>query len=209
MPLPHTLKITEIFSSFQGEGLRQGEPTLFIRLTGCNLKCDFCDTKYAWKGGENLSIDEIIKKIKKEQKEFPASWVCITGGEPLIQDLKALTEELKKMGMNIQIETNATQYQDLNVDWYTVSPKPPDYFFQPEYTKLAKEVKLVVTQELSMEIIQRLRNEFSEKIPLILQPESNEKWSIDKGMMLLKESLKKGLRTIKISVQLHNIYDIK
>jgi len=209
MPLPHTLKITEIFSSFQGEGLRQGEPTLFIRLTGCNLKCDFCDTKYAWKGGEHLRIDEIIKRVKKEQKEFPAPWVCITGGEPLIQDLKALTEELKKMGMNIQIETNATQYQDLNVDWYTLSPKPPDYFFQPEYTKLAKEVKLVVTKELTIEVIQRLRNEFSEKIPLILQPESNEKWSMDKGVMLLKETLRMGFKNIRVSVQLHKIYEIK
>ncbi|MBD3412973.1 MAG: radical SAM protein, partial [Candidatus Aminicenantes bacterium] len=133
MPQPPTLKITEVFSSIQGEGLRQGQPTLFVRLTGCNLECDFCDTKYAWKGGEKLKINQILKKMKKEHEEFPAQWVCITGGEPLIQDLEALTEELKQMGMKIQIETNATRYQDLNVDWYTISPKSPDYFYQPEF----------------------------------------------------------------------------
>ncbi|MFW6140113.1 MAG: 7-carboxy-7-deazaguanine synthase QueE [Acidobacteriota bacterium] len=208
MPQPHTLKITEIFSSVQGEGLRQGEPTLFVRLTGCNLRCDFCDTKYAWEGGEKLSVEEIIKRVKRERQKFPAPWVCITGGEPLIQDLKGITEALKKMGMKIQIETNATHYQDLNVDWYTLSPKPPDYFFQSEYKKKAREVKLVVSQELDLEVIQKIRKSFSEKIPVILQPESNQKWSRDKGLNLLEESLRMGLKNIKVSLQLHKIYEI-
>lgn len=209
MPQPHILKTTEIFSSIQGEGLRQGEPTLFIRLTGCNLRCDFCDTKYAWEGGERLRVEEIIKRIKTEKQEFPAPWVCLTGGEPLIQDLKPLTEAIKILGMKIQIETNATQYQKLNVDWYTLSPKPPDYFFQPEYKELAKEVKLVVTKELTIQVIQKLRNEFPERIPIILQPESNQKRSRDKGMKLLKKALRKGMKNIKVSLQLHKIYGIK
>ncbi len=209
MPQPHILKTTEIFSSIQGEGLRQGEPTLFIRLTGCNLRCDFCDTKYAWEGGERLRVEEIIKRIKTEKQEFPAPWVCLTGGEPLIQDLKPLTEAIKILGMKIQIETNATQYQKLNVDWYTLSPKPPDYFFQPEYKELAKEVKLVVTKELIIQVIQKLRNEFPERIPIILQPESNQKRSRDKGMKLLKKALRKGMKNIKVSLQLHKIYGIK
>ncbi|MGM0466853.1 MAG: 7-carboxy-7-deazaguanine synthase QueE [Acidobacteriota bacterium] len=208
MPQPHTLKITEIFSSVQGEGLRQGEPTLFIRLTGCNLRCDFCDTKYAWEGGEELEISQILNKVKKEHEKFPSQWVCITGGEPLIQDLKKLTGGLKKMGMKIQVETNATQYQDLPVDWYTLSPKPPDYFFQAEYTEKAREVKLVVTKELDLEVIQKMRKALPEKTPILLQPESTQKWSMDKGMDLLKESLREGSKNIKVSVQLHKIYDI-
>ena len=209
MPQPHTLKTTEIFSSVQGEGLRQGELTLFIRLTGCNLKCHFCDTKYAWKGGENLKIEQILNKVKIEQKKLPAQWVCITGGEPLIQDLKGITEALKKMGMKIQIETNATQYQDLPVDWYTISPKPPDYFFQSEYTEKAREVKLVVSKELTIKVVQRLRNEFPGKIPILLQPESNQEWSMDKGMDLLKKALREGMKNTKVSLQMHKIYGIK
>jgi len=209
MPQPHTLKISEIFASVQGEGLRQGEATLFVRLTGCNLKCDFCDTKYAWKGGENLDTEQICSRIEKESRQMPADWVCLTGGEPLIQDVRELTERLKEIGMKIQIETNATLYQDLSVDWYTVSPKPPDYFFQPEYREKAKEVKLVVSKELTLEVIQRMRNEFPEKIPILLQPESNRKWSREKGIMLLKECTTTGLKNIRISLQLHKIYNMK
>jgi len=209
MPQPHTLKISEIFASVQGEGLRQGEATLFVRLAGCNLKCDFCDTKYAWKGGENLDIEQILSRIEQESKRLPADWVCLTGGEPLMQDLRGLSERLKEMGMKIQIETNATFYQDLSVDWYTVSPKPPDYFFQPEYREKAKEVKLVVSKELTSEVVQKLRNEFPEKTPILLQPESNRKWSREKGVTLLKECTTKRLKNIRISVQLHKIYGIK
>jgi 7-carboxy-7-deazaguanine synthase len=209
MPQPHTLKISEIFTSVQGEGLRQGEATLFVRLAGCNLKCDFCDTKYAWKGGENLEVDQIIKRLEQENKQFPADWVCLTGGEPLIQDVGSLSERLKKRGKKIQIETNATLYQDLSADWFTVSPKPPAYFFQPKFREKAREVKLVVSKELTYEEIRKLRNEFPEKTPILLQPESNLKWSREKGMTLLKECTTTGLKNIRISVQLHKIYGIR
>ena len=65
MPQPHILKITEIFPSIQGEGLRQGEPTIFIRFSGCNLKCDFCDTQYAWLDGKEYSTAHILEKVEK------------------------------------------------------------------------------------------------------------------------------------------------
>ena len=84
MPQPPTLKIVEIFPSIQGEGLRQGEPTVFIRLSGCNLKCSFCDTKYAWKGGREFTAGEILDEVRKIRRRFPASWVSLTGGEPLL-----------------------------------------------------------------------------------------------------------------------------
>jgi len=79
MPQPHTLRITEIFPSIQGEGLRQGEPTIFVRLTGCNLNCSFCDTQYAWKGGKPHSAARIMEEIKKIRQGFQADWVCLTG----------------------------------------------------------------------------------------------------------------------------------
>jgi len=209
MPQPHTLKISEIFASVQGEGLRQGEATLFVRLTGCNLKCAFCDTKYAWKGGEDLDIEQILNRLEQENKRLPADWVCLTGGEPLMQDVGALSGRLKERGKKIQVETNATLYQDLSVDWYTLSPKPPAYFFQPEYREKAREVKLVVSKELTYEVVLRLRNKFPQKTPILLQPESNLKWSREKGMTLLEGSQTKGLENIRISVQLHKIYEIK
>lgn len=208
MPQPPTLKITEIFSSVQGEGLRQGEPTLFIRLTGCNLQCDFCDTQYAWEGGEDMSVGGILEKMEEVRQDFPSQWVCLTGGEPFLQDVGNLVQEIKKRGFKVQVETNGTIFQDLSVDWYSVSPKPPDYFFQPEYKNRAQEVKLVVSKELNADVVQRMRSEFPEKIPILLQPESNQKWSMEKGINILRKGSHQGLKNIRVTLQLHKVYGI-
>lgn len=206
MPRPHTLKISEIFPSIQGEGLRQGEPTLFIRLAGCNLKCDFCDTKYAWVSGKELTESQVIEKIKKIYLVYPARWVCLTGGEPFLQNVEELVRRLKKEGFKIQVETNATIYRPMAVNWYSISPKPPKYLFQPEYRKKAKEVKIIVTRELEFHVLKRLRDAFPGNIPLLLQPQSNRKWSLDKAKKLLKYSLKENMENIKLSVQIHKIF---
>ena len=201
MPQLHILKITEIFSSIQGEGLRQGEPTLFVRFSGCNLKCSFCDTKYAWNGGWEYSSAQVLEKIKKLRNDFPAQWVCLTGGEPLLQDVKELVRSLKRENFKVQIETNATIFRPLPVDWYSISPKPDKYYFRPEYKEKAREVKIVITKDLDLKAIQRLRAQFPEKTPLLLQPQSNRKWSMNLGIKLLKEGLKADLKNIKESVK--------
>ena len=208
MPQPLILKIAEIFPSIQGEGLRQGEPTIFVRLSGCNLNCSFCDTKYAWKQGKEYSINQILDEISRIKTEFPARWICLTGGEPLLQDISSLIQRLKKENFKIQVETNATNYQNLPVDWYTISPKPEKYFFQPEYKEKAKEVKIIVTKNLDFGIVKRLRKAFPDETPLILQPQSNRKWSLDLAYALLKKSLINNLENIRISVQLHKILGI-
>jgi 7-carboxy-7-deazaguanine synthase len=203
MPQPRILRISEIFPSIQGEGLRQGEPTLFIRLSGCNLRCDFCDTKYAWEEGTEMTAAQVLHAIHKLRSRFPAEWVCLTGGEPLVQDITELVKGLKGQRFQIQVETNGTVYRPLQVDWYTLSPKPDSYFFQPEFKKKAREVKIIVTKTLNIETVQKLRSQFPENTPLLLQPQSNRKWSMDRGMRLLRESLKAGSRNIRLSIQLH------
>lgn len=209
MPQPRILKITEIFSSIQGEGLRQGEPTLFIRFAGCNLKCSFCDTKYAWKQGHPYSVSQVLDEIKKKKQTYPAQWICITGGEPLVQNIADLVRKLKQEGFKIQVETNGTLYRTLPVDWYSVSPKPNEYDCRPEYRKKTMEVKIVVTQNLDLESIRRLRKTFPEKTPLLLQPQSNRKWSMELGIKLLEQSLRAGVQNIRLSVQLHKIFGLK
>ncbi len=209
MPQPRILKITEIFSSIQGEGLRQGEPTLFIRFAGCNLKCSFCDTKYAWKQGHPYSVSQVLDEIKKKKQTYPAQWICLTGGEPLVQDIADLVRKLKKEGLKIQVETNGTLYRTLPVDWYSVSPKPNEYDCRSEYREKAMEVKIVVTQNLDLESIRRLREMFPEKTPLLLQPQSNRKWSMELGVKLLEQSLRAGVQNIRLSVQLHKIFGLK
>ena len=207
LPRP-TLKIAEIFPSVQGEGLRQGEPTIFVRLSGCNLRCAFCDTKYAWTGGEMRTRDSVVAEVKKIHLDFPALWVCLTGGEPLLQDISGLVRDMKKEGFKVQIETNGRVDRLLPVDWYTISPKPKDYFYQPRFRKAAKEVKLVVSRELTYEVVSRLRKEFPQETPVILQPESNRQAGASRAMRILERCLKDGLTNIRLSCQLHKVFKI-
>jgi len=209
MRQPHTLKINEIFPSIQGEGLRQGEPTLFIRLSECNLRCDFCDTKYAWQAGREMTVVQIVSKVKKIHSSFPAQWICLTGGEPLLQNIGELVRSLKAEDFKIQVETNATLFQRIGVNWYSISPKPPDYFCQPEYRKKAKEVKIVVIKGLDLGPLKKLRKNFPDKVPILLQPLSNNKSSGKLAWKLLKEALNEGMQNVRLTAQIHKILGVR
>ncbi|MBC7349352.1 MAG: 7-carboxy-7-deazaguanine synthase QueE [Candidatus Aminicenantes bacterium] len=209
MPRPPTLKINEIFFSAAGEALRQGQPTIFIRLSGCNLRCPFCDTKYAWKDGKELRLGEIFTQIAKIKKKYRADWVCLTGGEPLLQELRPLVRLLKRAGYRTHLETNGTRSLSFKPDWLTVSPKPPDYQITQDCRWLADEVKLVVSRSLRLEEIKKVRRAFPEKIPLLLQPQSSAGWSYKKAWKLYLQAVQAGLKNIRLSCQLHKIYGIK
>jgi len=209
MPQPLTLKISEIFFSVEGEGLRQGEPTIFVRLSGCNLRCRFCDTKDAWEGGREIPEKLILSKIVGIRNKYRTGWVCLTGGEPLLQNLEPLVVKLRKAGFKTQIETNGTQRLDFKVDWLTVSPKPPAFYVTPECRRKADEVKLIATRSLRLKDIIRVRKGFAESAPLILQPESNARWSYEKAGRLWKEATRAGVMNIRLSCQLHKIYRLK
>ena len=205
MPVPPTLKIIEVFPSIQGEGMRQGEPTVFVRLAGCDRRCSFCDTKYAWTGGRLFSAEEVLEKTRRVRRRYPARWVCLTGGEPFMQDLRHLVRLLKRDHCRVQVETNGTRYYPTAADWLAVSPKPKEYLVRPEFQRLAKEVKLVVTRDLSLAIIGKMRAAFPPRVPIILQPESNRRWSQKRALFLIKEALGAGLDNIRISAQLHKV----
>jgi len=209
MPRPHTLKTIEIFASVQGEGLRQGEPTIFIRLAGCNLRCGFCDTKRAWRSGREMPVDEIVAEAVRLRRELPAAWACLTGGEPLAQDVRPLARELRAAGFKVQVETNGTFPPEPRVDWYTVSPKPPDYGVHPGLKKEAREVKLVVCRALDLDAVRTVRAAFPPTVPLILQPQSNARWSMNRAVGLLEGASRAGLEGVRLSVQLHKIYKIR
>jgi 7-carboxy-7-deazaguanine synthase len=100
------MKIAEIFRSLQGEGKNQGKPCLFIRLAGCNLNCHWCDTPHAQTGGTEMNLDVILEQVWRLNPPY----VCITGGEPLLQaeDLEPLLVSLYRRGTAIDIETNGT-----------------------------------------------------------------------------------------------------
>lgn len=98
-----SLKITEIFYSLQGESSTVGLPTVFVRLTGCPLRCGYCDSEYAFYGGERLSIDEILAKVAS----FNPRYICVTGGEPLAQrECLTLLGALCDAGYSVSLETS-------------------------------------------------------------------------------------------------------
>ena len=97
------LKVTEIFFSIQGEAVFSGWPTVFVRLTGCPLRCQYCDTAYAFTGGEWRTFTD----IKTEVRRYRTPYVCVTGGEPLAQPrCAALLTELCDLGLNVSLETS-------------------------------------------------------------------------------------------------------
>jgi 7-carboxy-7-deazaguanine synthase len=99
------LKVNEIFYSIQGESSYAGRPCVFVRLTGCNLRCSYCDTRYAYEEGDNLEIGEIINRIASHS----CGLVEITGGEPLIQkETSLLIKELLDLGFEVLLETNGS-----------------------------------------------------------------------------------------------------
>ncbi|MDI6718720.1 MAG: radical SAM protein [Methanomicrobiales archaeon] len=99
------MQISEIFRSIQGEGREQGRITTFIRSAGCNLRCRWCDTRYAWDGGTEMDIPGILERVEA----LGCRRICVTGGEPLLQDdLPLLVETLFKGGYAVGIETNGT-----------------------------------------------------------------------------------------------------
>lgn len=97
------LRVSEVFYSLQGEASTTGRPTTFVRLTGCPLRCSYCDTAYAFQGGESLSLDQILEKVSA----YPAKLVTVTGGEPLAQpECIALLQSLIEAGFSVSLETS-------------------------------------------------------------------------------------------------------
>ena len=168
------MKINEIFYSIQGEGRWAGLPNIFIRTTGCNLRCSFCDTKYAYEDGKKMSIEEIVNEIQI----FPCKHICITGGEPLLQeDISFFLNKVKMLDYDIKIDTNGTYPKRLKnlidknlVDYISMDIKAP----KKKYNKLCgKKVNIRNIQE-SINIIKNFSKEYEFKttiIPNLLEKE--------------------------------------
>lgn len=113
--------VNEIFHSLQGEGYHSGTPAVFVRLSGCNLRCPFCDTQHA--GGTEMSEPEIVAAVKSLCPVLRSPLVVVTGGEPALQLTPSLVDTLHAAGCRVAVETNGTLHLPGNVDWVTLSPK--------------------------------------------------------------------------------------
>jgi 7-carboxy-7-deazaguanine synthase len=116
------MKISEIFYSIQGEGMLTGVPSVFVRTSGCNLRCVWCDTPYtSWAPeGADMAVEEILTAVRSH----PAKHAVVTGGEPMIAPgIVELTESIKQAGLHVTIETAGTVYQRVACDLMSISPK--------------------------------------------------------------------------------------
>lgn len=111
------MKVNEIFYSLQGEGYHSGTPAVFVRFSGCNLQCPFCDTQHS--SGTEMTEDDIVAAVGG----YPARLVVVTGGEPALQLTSSLVDKLHLLGKYVAVETNGTRRLPENVDWITLSPK--------------------------------------------------------------------------------------
>ncbi len=116
------MKISEIFYSVQGEGLLVGTPSIFVRTSGCNLRCVWCDTPYTSWAPEGS--EQAVESILEETRRYPARHAVVTGGEPMIApEIAALTAGLRGLGLHVTVETAGTVFREVACDLMSISPK--------------------------------------------------------------------------------------
>ncbi len=160
--------VMEMFYSLQGEGYHQGKAAYFIRLAGCDVGCVWCDVKESWDASKHpvLSIEEIVSSALAH----PGRLAIITGGEPLLYNLDALTAALKKAGFEINIETSGSSPMSGNWDWVCLSPKK---FKAPlsESIAAASELKVVIFNKHDFDWAETYAKQVPASCKLYLQPE--------------------------------------
>lgn len=208
MAVANSLRITEIFYSLQGETSRMGLPTVFVRLTGCPLRCGYCDSEYAFYGGETLSFAEILQKIAV----FSPRFVCVTGGEPLAQkNCLAFLSLLCDQGYSVSLETSGAlsiEAVDPRVSCI-VDIKTPgsgeearNLWSNMALLKPDDEVKFVLCNEADYMWARSILREKSldQRCPVIFSPVWETLKPVDLAEWVLRDHL-----PVRVQVQLHKI----
>ena len=195
------LPLMEDFYTIQGEGFYQGYPAYFIRLGGCDVGCVWCDVKESWDASvhPNVSVQEMSRRAKASGGEI----VVITGGEPVMYDLTALTNSLKKAGLRTHIETSGVYPLTGLWDWVCFSPKkfkPP----HPSIYEQADELKIIIFNKSDFEWAEEFSSKVRGTCELFLQPE----WSKEKEMLPLIIDYVKMYPKWKVSLQIHKYMNI-
>ncbi len=204
------LLVTETFYDIEGEGKYQGYPAFFIRLTGCNLRCSWCDTRYSYGGGRLIGVPKLAAMVKKS----PYRYVDITGGEPLCQK-NGVVALIKMCGKNspgkiISVETNGSvPVSGVPADNISMDLKPPSSGEQKRMVtanlrllKPKDQLKLVVGSLLDMEWAAAILKKNPVKCPVIVQPVYG-RFGVDR----IKRYVMKNRLDWKVSIQLHKIIE--
>lgn len=191
----------EDFYTIQGEGSYQGHAAYFIRLGGCDVGCVWCDVKESWDASAHplTPVGEIVEKVRSSGSPV----AVITGGEPLMYDLTALTGGLRQAGIRTHVETSGVYPLSGSWDWICLSPKKfraPDPSFPPR----ADELKIIVYNSSDFDWAERFASIVGKSCELFLQPE----WSREKEMLPLIIEYVKANPKWKISLQIHKYMNI-
>jgi 7-carboxy-7-deazaguanine synthase len=195
------LPVMEHFYTIQGEGFHQGRAAYFIRLGGCDVGCVWCDVKDSWDATKHPMIT--IETLVNEVKATPAKLVVITGGEPLMHNLDALTKALQQEGLETNIETSGSSPLSGSWDWICLSPKK----FKaplPEVVPHAHELKIVVFNKSDFAWAEEYARQVSPTCKLYLQPE----WSKAAEITPLIVDYIKANPQWELSLQLHKYINV-
>ena len=189
------LQLSEVFYSIQGEGAWTGTPAVFIRLAGCNLACNFCDTDYSTKFF--AGVDEIVTMVREAGGDCPM--VVLTGGEPLAQrQTLELIGALRRDGRRVHIESNGTIFTELPDDvWLCVSPKER---VDKRMARRANEAKLIVDRRVPVEHLDL----FAGQPTILLQPEGNKPANV----AIALEYAKTHPQRFRLSLQTHKFIGV-
>jgi len=204
-PMP---RIAEVFWSAQGEGLRSGVSSIFIRLAGCSLRCSYCDTRGSWARGRERSVPEIAADVAGLEAAYPRARLVVTGGEPLEQDLGELVVSLRRRRRFVAVETNGLHFQDLPFDWWTVSPKDAaSYRVHPRLWDRASEIKLLVTPALDVATVKKMRGRCP--VPILLQPEWHDRDRTRRTFAFFRACSQRGIPDVRLGMQLHRFFRVR
>ena len=205
------MNVNEIFDSIDGEGIYAGQLATFIRLSGCNLRCGYCDTTYAFNCGEELSIDEILSKVK----EINNKHITLTGGEPLIhKDVDILIKELCQRNYIVNIETNGSvdvkDFQNENtiitMDYKTISSGENSKMSKKRIESLRSfDVLKIVCKESDFEDIRDMIKNTNIKSYIYLSPIYKEIEPIKLVYFLKELRDKKITNRVRMQLQLHKL----
>lgn len=202
------LKIFEIFHSLQGETSRIGLPTVFVRLTGCPMRCTYCDTEYAFSGGSNLSVAQIMQKVA----EFGTKYVTVTGGEPLAQkECYVLLQALCDAGYNVSLETggamdiapvDARVSVILDIKTPASNEEKNMLWSNMAHVKSTDEIKFVLCNRADYDWAKAkiIELKLTEKCPILFSPSFHDLSAEALASWVLADKLQ-----VRMQIQLHKI----